>query len=236
MNQHTAAKTHLRILLVLIAGILVLAGCGGQGSNTASNGAPGPSPTPVPGTASLTATPSSLAFGSIVLNSTSSQSIKLTNTGQAGVTISQDTVSGAAFSTGITTPLTLNAGQSVNVPVVFKPSVAGSQSGTLVFSGSSASLVTIPLSGTGVTPLQHSVDVSWLASSTTTVQAYNVYRSTVSGGPYTRVSPAVSPTGLLFTDSTVVSGQTYFYVVTAVDSNSMESIASNEVSVAVPIP
>jgi fibronectin type 3 domain-containing protein len=65
------------------------------------------------------------------------------------------------------------------------------------------------------------------------VVGYNVYRGTISGGPYTKVTP--SPVGsTLDTDSTVSSGQTYYYVVTALDSSNNESADSNQAVVAIP--
>jgi fibronectin type 3 domain-containing protein len=65
------------------------------------------------------------------------------------------------------------------------------------------------------------------------VSGYNVYRGTVSGGPYTKVNAALT-TLLTYTDSTVVSGQTYFFVTTAVDGSGNESVFSNEVSAVIP--
>jgi len=91
---------------------------------------------------------------------------------------------------------------------------------------------TISLSGTGVQPVSHSVTLTWTAS-TSTVSGYNVYRSTVSGGPYTKVnSSLISST--TFVDSTVQASTTYFYVVTSVDASNLESAFSTEVSVSVP--
>ena len=88
------------------------------------------------------------------------------------------------------------------------------------------------LSGAGVAPVSHSVALSWGAS-TSAVTGYNVYRSTVSGGSYSRVNGSLLG-GLSFSDSTVTSGQTYYYVATAVDSSGTESAYSNEVSSIVP--
>jgi len=69
--------------------------------------------------------------------------------------------------------------------------------------------------GTGVSSTTHSVSLSWLASSSSGVAGYYVYRSTVSGSSYTRItSSALS--ALKYTDGSVTSGKTYFYVVTAV--------------------
>jgi fibronectin type 3 domain-containing protein len=69
--------------------------------------------------------------------------------------------------------------------------------------------------------------------STSTVVGYKAYSSTVAGGPYTALTASPVPM-TSYVDSTVDSGQTYFYVVTAVDSDNLESTFSNEVSVTVP--
>ena len=74
------------------------------------------------------------------------------------------------------------------------------------------------------------------ASTSAGLQGYNVYRGIVSGGPYTKLSATLSPTTLLFTDTTPVSGRQYFYVVTAVNTSGAESAASSEVAVTIPTP
>jgi fibronectin type 3 domain-containing protein len=90
------------------------------------------------------------------------------------------------------------------------------------------------LSGTGVQLIAHSAALSWTAS-TSVVAGYNVYRGTVSGGPYSKLnSSLIGPT--TYTDSTVQSGQTYFYVVTAVDASNVESAYSNTISAIIPFP
>ena len=61
---------------------------------------------------------------------------------------------------------------------------------------------------------------------------YNLYRSTISGGPYVRLASAVSDPN--YTDTIVNSGRTYFYVVTAVDQSNRESDYSNEASAVIP--
>ena len=78
----------------------------------------------------------------------------------------------------------------------------------------------------------HSATLSWTAS-TSTVVGYNVYRGTVSGGPYSRVNGSLV-TALTYTDTTVLGGQTYYYVTTAVDSSGTESVFSNEVPAVIP--
>jgi fibronectin type 3 domain-containing protein len=81
---------------------------------------------------------------------------------------------------------------------------------------------------TNVTTSQ--VGLTWTPSASTGVVGYNVYRGTTSGGPYAKINNAIVAAPA-FTDMTVVHGTTYFYVVTAVDSN-LESVNSNEVSAA----
>lgn len=78
----------------------------------------------------------------------------------------------------------------------------------------------------------HAVNLSWNPS-TSVVVGYNVYRGTQSGGPYTKLNP--SPVAATtYTDSTVQSGQTYFYAVKAVNPNKVESVFSQEVSATIP--
>jgi len=228
----------LGLFLVLIILTISAIGCGG-GAQTASGSptpTPVPSPTPVSSSPSLSATPSSLAFGKQVLNTAMTQTVKITNTGSAAVSITQDTISGSGFTVGVSTPINLNAGQSLNVPVVFDPGAAGTVNGSLALVSNGTTLLSVPLSGTGLAPLAHSVDVTWAASTSTPLQGYNVYRSTVSGGPYTKLSPTLSPTTLLFTDTTPLSGKQYFYVVTALNTSGAESSASSEVAVTIPVP
>ena len=90
------------------------------------------------------------------------------------------------------------------------------------------------VTGTGTPAPQHSVSLSWTAS-TSTVVGYNVYRGTQTGGPYVAVtgSPDASTT---YTDNSVQAGQTYYYVVTAVDGSGNESVYSNQAQAVVPAP
>jgi Abnormal spindle-like microcephaly-assoc'd, ASPM-SPD-2-Hydin len=242
VRNRTYHTMQVGLFLALVVFVLSAIGCGG-GKNTVSNSAgptptPGasPTPTPVAGSPSLSASPASLGFGSQVLNTNTTLSVKITNTGTVAVSITQDTISGTGFTVGITTPINLNPGQSITIPVVFSPSASGTVSGSLILKSNTTTVLSVPLSGTGLAALAHSVDVAWDASTTASLQGYNVYRGTVSGGPYTKISATLSPTTLLFTDTTPVSGKTYFYVVTAVNTAGTESTASLEVAVTIPVP
>jgi fibronectin type 3 domain-containing protein len=61
-----------------------------------------------------------------------------------------------------------------------------------------------------------------------------VYRAGVSRGPYATVASANA--GTSFVDGSVQSGQTYYYVVTVVDTSGTESVYSNQVQAVVPSP
>ena len=182
----------------------------------------------------LSATPASLTFGNVNTGASSTLAVTLTNSGNSQVTISNVSISGAGFNaSGLSAGQILVPGQGGTLNVTFTPAVAGSVTGSLaVVSSASNSPATIPLSGTGLQTVPHSADLSWTAS-TSIVAGYNVYRGVQSGGPYTKLTS--TPVVLtIHTDSTVQSGQTYFYVVTAVDLNNLETVHSNEVSAVIP--
>jgi len=74
--------------------------------------------------------------------------------------------------------------------------------------------------------------LSWNAD-TGSISGYNTYRSTVSGGPYSKLTASPQP-ATSYTDLAVQSGTTYYYVVTAVSTSSMESGYSNQAEATVP--
>jgi hypothetical protein len=187
----------------------------------------------------LAASPASIDFGSVVVGGSGSQAATLTVTGVGSTTISQATVSGTGVSiSGLTLPLSLAVGQSANFAVTFAPPATGTMTGNLVLTSDALdSPVNIALSGTGVTssPSPHSVSLSWTASTSPNIAGYNVYRGTVSGGPYAKVNSSLVP-GTTYSDTNVSAGQTYYYVATAVDSNNNESAYSNQAPATIPTP
>src|ERR1700694_20203 len=158
----------------------------------------------------------------------------MVNNGSAGVTVTQFVVNDGEFTvSGISLPLTLNSKQTATGTIIFTPSKTGAISASVSANSSSGPLGSLSLIGTGLGVLAHSADVSWTMSSTPGVVSYNIYRSSVSGGPYAKVGNSA---GTIFTDSTLQAGQTYFYVVTAVDGSSTESVVSAEVSTSISSP
>jgi hypothetical protein len=86
---------------------------------------------------------------------------------------------------------------------------------------------------TGTGSISHSVSLNWQGSTSTNVSGYNVYRGTTSGGPYALVSNVGLVTS--YTDLNVQSGQTYYYVTTAL-SGTTESVYSNQAQAVIPVP
>src|SRR3989441_1021452 len=182
----------------------------------------------------LTASPSSLSFGNVTVGSKSApQTVTLTNSGNSSVSISQINVSGSGFSaSGLTAPLTLAAGQTASFSVVFASTTAGTATGNVSLVSNATNSPTIALSASGVQPIPLARTLSWNPSLSAVV-SYNVYRGTQSGGSYQKLNSLPAPT-TTYTDNSVLAGQTYFYVVTAVDSRNVERVHSNEVSTTIP--
>jgi hypothetical protein len=136
------------ILLLALGYLALLAGC--QGFSSSSSGSQNNSQNQQPG--DLTAAPATVSFGNVQVGTTQTLSDTVTNTGGSDLTISQSTVSTSAFSTsGLNLPLTLAAGQSTTLNVVFTPQTAGSTTGTLILTNDgSGNPLSIALSGTAV--------------------------------------------------------------------------------------
>jgi len=74
----------------------------------------------------------------------------------------------------------------------------------------------------------HSVTLHWLPATFAT--SYNVYRGTVSGGPYVKIGTTATPT---YVDNALPGSGVFYYVVTSVGNHS-ESGFSQEIKVTVP--
>jgi hypothetical protein len=193
--------------------------------------------------ANLAISPPSINFGNLNLKATGTQNVTLQNTGDISMTIQGITVAGAGFGyASLSAGFSLSPNQSVTFQVWFTPQVQGPASATVSFiSPTLSSPATLSLSGDGITaapptapPVQHVVQLNWNASSSAVI-GYRVYRSETSGSAYTALTGAPF-NALAYTDSTVVSGTTYYYAVTSVDAAGMESAYSNQVTAVVPTP
>jgi hypothetical protein len=176
---------------------------------------------------------SSISFGAIVVNATT-QTVTLTSSGTAAVTVNSVAVTGSGFSVSpVSLPATLNPGQTINITLTFDPTAVGAATGQLTVTSNSStnSTANVSLSGTGN---PHQVALSWAApgSSTDPIAGYNVYRAAGSTSSFAVVNSMNAQTA--YTDSNVQSGQSYNYYVTSVGSSGVESAPSNTTTVTVP--
>jgi hypothetical protein len=160
-----------------------------------------------------------VAFGNVTVGKTVTQQVTLKSTGNSNADISNITVSGSGYSlSGISPPMKLDPNQSAVLTVSFDPKTAGNLPGT----------VTI-----GTTTEQAAVELKWEQSASPNIVGYYVYRSLKPGGSFSRLnSQPDSETS--YTDNTVANGQTYIYVVTAVNSKSIQSPNSSPITVSIP--
>jgi hypothetical protein len=208
----------------LLAGVLVATGCG------SGSGASGPPPP------NLGMSGSSVDFGDVAVGTIRTQGLTLSNTGGSSLSLQQNSVSGAGFtSSGIGGGVTLDPGQYVTLALSFDPTATGKSNGTVsLTSSTSSSPVNFPLSGNGVDPAKHSVVLNWNAS-TSVVVGYDVYRNAASGGSWTKLnSSPVTTTS--YTDWDVQAGGSYLYAVASVNSANFEGISSEAVGTLVPTP
>jgi hypothetical protein len=182
----------------------------------------------------LSLSTNTVSFGNVNTGASSTKTVTVTNTGNSNVQISQITASGTGYSlSGAGVPVTLTPSQSLTLSVIFSPAVTGTVNGSVtITSNATGSPSAITLSGSGVVGVTHSVNLSWTAS-TSTINGYNVYRSTTSGSGYTKLTGSLVSV-VSYSDSTVVSGTTYYYVTTAVDGSGDESTYSNEAVAVIP--
>lgn len=88
---------------------------------------------------------------------------------------------------------------------------------------------TAPAAPTGLSASAGNMQVglTWNANNESDLAGYNLYRRQ-NGGDYAKVNSSVL-TNTSYTDTGLTNGETYYYVVKAVDSEGLESEASNEV-------
>jgi hypothetical protein len=184
----------------------------------------------------LTVSAGSLSFGSVAVNTATTQSITLTSTGTTPVTVNSATITGAGFTIiGGSFPATLNPNQTLTLKLQFEPTTAGALTGQLTISSNSTSgsTATVSLTGTG-TAVAHQVNLSWNAPSSSTDPAagYNIYRATGTGS-FSRINSSPD-TAVNYVDSTVVSATTYSYQVTSADASGRESTPTSPITVTIP--
>lgn len=187
-------------------------------------------------TPALTVGAASVGFGNVDLNSTATQSVTLTSSGTAALTINAETVTGTGFSiSGLNVPMTLNPGQAATLYIEFNPTAVGASTGEVTLtSNASSGAATISLSGTGQSG-SYQVKLSWNAptSSSDPVAGYNLYREAAGGSSYQLLNSSVD-TSTTYTDTTAQSGSSYSYYVESVDAQGNQSAPSNIYTASIP--
>ena len=185
--------------------LLVLSGCG---SVTKSS-----SPQTSPQAPQISVTPSNLLFSDVAMGESVTQSLKVSNTGSATLSITAANIAGPGFDTGqLSLPMTIAAGGSGAIHVVFTPANSGSVTGSLSLATNvpTSPTVVVDLSGTGVAR-----STTGLTAAPTMVNFGNVnVGSTVSqtitvtnSGTSTVTISQVSASGAGFSSSGVTSAQ-----------------------------
>ena len=83
-------------------------------------------------TPAISVTPGAVSFGNQTVKTSASQTVTVSNTGTAALSISQASVSGTGYSmTGLTAPMTVAAGASTNFTVSFQPTATGAAAGSV---------------------------------------------------------------------------------------------------------
>jgi len=138
-----------------------------------------------------------------------------------------DTISFSALSTAA------SVGNNIGIELTLGnyPGNYWSEFDNVALSGSGGGDTTAPAAPTSLsaTAGSETVSLDWNNNSEGDLAGYNVYRSTPSGGDYSKLnSSLVSSSDYI--DNTVTNGIPYYYVVTAVDTASNESGYSSEAS------
>jgi len=181
----------------------------------------------------LTASEAGINFEDVALGNSSAREVVLTNSGNRVLNISGISVSGAGFGLSGTGALSLSPGQKISVDVNFAPKSAGRRTGNLrVSSAEGGSLLEIPLSAAGVAASQNVVKLNW-EENPASVGGYVIYRSAEPTGPYTRLSAQAIPSAE-YVDTGLAAGHTYYYVVTSVGTDEVESEYSAPIAATVP--
>jgi len=96
--------------------------------------------------------PTSIDFGTVSTGTTANETVTITNTGNADLDINGIAQPGSPFTvTGLSTPVTIGAGQSEQFTAQFSPTAAGPNSGSIVITScdESSPQLSIPVQGLG---------------------------------------------------------------------------------------
>ena len=165
------------------------------------------------GAPQLTVSTSNLSFGSVTVNTATTQSLTLTSTGTSPVTVNSAAITGAGFTiVGGGLPVTLTPTQSLTLQVQFNPTATGTAGGQITISSNSSTGGTalVALNGTGTIAVnpqaspQLTVSAGSLSFGSVTVNTATTQTLTLTStgtAPVTVNSAAITGTGF-----TIVGG------------------------------
>jgi hypothetical protein len=216
------SKASKCVLGAVLAVAVLASGCASAGTESSTSGGNRPI---------LSASTTTLDFGSVLVDSTDSLGITLTNTGNENAVIGGVAVTGSGFTArGVDANTTVPPGQTAALNVTFTPSARGSIAGMLTIASNAGNL-SIKLVGSGGQLSSRFVALTWDPSPSDII-GYYVYRMLLDG-TFAKINNA--PVVLTeFTDARIQSGQTYTYVVTAVDADNVESDYSEPATATIP--
>jgi Abnormal spindle-like microcephaly-assoc'd, ASPM-SPD-2-Hydin len=217
VRLHALPRRACCLIFFLMLAILFTAGCAGTKMAATSTASPTPA-------GSLSVSASSVNFGSVAVGSTKSTTITLSNNAAqtATVQVSQVTISGQAFSlTGVSLPASLAPGHSLTLTIDFKPSAAGSATGTVAITSDAATAnISVALSGSGMASGQLAANPATMTFSAVAVgSSQNQSGNLTAGSSPITVSSAnwqgsgFSLSGITF-PVTIPSGQSVPFTVT----------------------
>lgn len=138
-----------------------------------------------------------VAFGGVMVNTPATQSLTMTSSGTAPVTINGATLTGAGFTwSGGALPATLSPGQEATLQVEFDPTVVGAATGQLAITSNSSigGTMVVGLAGTGTAASAIAVAVT-PGNASTTIGATQQFAASVTGTSNTAVTWTASGTG-----------------------------------------
>ncbi len=88
-----------------------------------------------------------------------------------------------------------------------------------------------PTTVAAISPTATSITINWNAAQGANLRGYNVYRATVSGGPYTKANASeLASSELSYVASALNNSTTYYFVLRAVNTSGVETANSSQVS------
>ncbi|TAM79111.1 MAG: choice-of-anchor D domain-containing protein [Acidobacteria bacterium] len=160
------------------------------------------------GAVSLSA--SSLDFGSVVVGTTSTKTVALTNPAQSPLDISS-IQAGGDYTESNNCGSVVNSGASCNISISFTPSAVGTSVGTVTITDTGlGSPQSITLTGTGVPPFSLSADQSLETILVGSAQTQFTVRASASGAftnPIALGCTNIAPATCAFNPATIVPGQ-----------------------------